>query len=284
GGRDPIRIILDSTLRIPTSARVLRGGARTIIATTSRASEAKEKKLVKMGVEVWRIEPPSALGGEDRKDEKAPSSTSQVASIASGTSKVANSASGTSKVANSASGTSNVATGTSKVASGTSNVAGIVGGTSKVAHVARGSSDVASGASRAAGGTSKVALGAAKVVLGASKVARAASKAASAVKGRVAGRGKGGGVSLETLGKWLAQEGITSVLVEGGGEVHASFLAADLADELCVYVAPKVVGGPAPSWVGGAGIGDIDLAHQFSFVDAVVIDGDMRLRAVRRRR
>ena len=94
----------------------------------------------------------------------------------------------------------------------------------------------------------------------------------------------GKGVALDVLGKWLAQEGITSVLVEGGGEVHASFLAADLADELCIYVAPKVVGGPAPSWVGGAGVGEIALAHQFSFVDAVMlIDGDLRLRAVRLR-
>jgi len=50
-----------------------------------------------------------------------------------------------------------------------------------------------------------------------------------------------------------------------------------------VYVAPKIVGGAAPSWVGGAGIGEIELAHQFRFLDAVEIGGDMRLRAVRLR-
>jgi len=41
----------------------------------------------------------------------------------------------------------------------------------------------------------------------------------------------------------LAREGYHKILVEGGGEVHASVLGAGLADEVCVFVAPKVVGG-----------------------------------------
>jgi diaminohydroxyphosphoribosylaminopyrimidine deaminase/5-amino-6-(5-phosphoribosylamino)uracil reductase len=117
------------------------------------------------------------------------------------------------------------------------------------------------------------------------KTSKSSKASAKAKSGGGAGRvaASGGRVPLDVLGKRLADEGITSVVVEGGGEVHAAFLAADLADELCVYVAPKIVGGPAPSWVGGAGVGDIELAHQFSFVDAVAIDGDLRIRAVRRR-
>jgi diaminohydroxyphosphoribosylaminopyrimidine deaminase / 5-amino-6-(5-phosphoribosylamino)uracil reductase len=73
-----------------------------------------------------------------------------------------------------------------------------------------------------------------------------------------------------------------SVLIEGGGEVHASFLEAELADEVVLYVAPKVVGGPAKSWVGGKGIGALASAHAFRFEGPPELVGaDLVLRAVR---
>lgn len=48
-GNDPIRIIVDSTLRVPLEAKVLKmnSGKRTIIATTDRADDSKLKKLKK---------------------------------------------------------------------------------------------------------------------------------------------------------------------------------------------------------------------------------------------
>lgn len=52
-GRNPIRIIVDSTCRIPTFAQILDTSvARTIVATTNRADESKIQKLKDMGVEV----------------------------------------------------------------------------------------------------------------------------------------------------------------------------------------------------------------------------------------
>lgn len=51
GGRDPFRIILDSRLRIPLHARVLRD-SHVVIATTRRASVAKKKMLERRGVRV----------------------------------------------------------------------------------------------------------------------------------------------------------------------------------------------------------------------------------------
>jgi diaminohydroxyphosphoribosylaminopyrimidine deaminase/5-amino-6-(5-phosphoribosylamino)uracil reductase len=63
-----------------------------------------------------------------------------------------------------------------------------------------------------------------------------------------------GKVRLGALADALAANDLTSVLVEGGGEVHAAVIAAGLADELRIYIAPIGVGGPAPSWIGGAGI------------------------------
>ncbi len=53
-GKNPTRIILDTRLRIPLDARVVRDGktAPTIIATTSHADEKKSSRLNEMGIEV----------------------------------------------------------------------------------------------------------------------------------------------------------------------------------------------------------------------------------------
>jgi diaminohydroxyphosphoribosylaminopyrimidine deaminase/5-amino-6-(5-phosphoribosylamino)uracil reductase len=151
GGRDPIRVIVDSELRTPVRAKALAKGARRIVATTDAATVQRERAVVRTGAEVWRFPV------------------------------------------------------------------------------------------------------------------------------------KSGGVPLDHLARALAEQGITSVFVEGGGQIHASLLAAGLADELVLYVAPKVVGGPAPSWVGGDGIGALAQAHGFRFVGAPVqIGEDLRITAVRR--
>jgi len=41
----------------------------------------------------------------------------------------------------------------------------------------------------------------------------------------------------------LAKRGIAQLLVEGGPTVLTSFLKEKLADEICVYIAPKILGG-----------------------------------------
>lgn len=52
-GRNPLRVIVDSSLRIPMEAQVLknRTGAKTIIATTAKASPEKVARLKNMGIE-----------------------------------------------------------------------------------------------------------------------------------------------------------------------------------------------------------------------------------------
>ncbi len=56
--------------------------------------------------------------------------------------------------------------------------------------------------------------------------------------------------SLETL----AALGIRTVMVEGGGTLIAEFIRLGLADELRVYIAPKIFGGAtAPTLVDGDG-------------------------------
>lgn len=56
----------------------------------------------------------------------------------------------------------------------------------------------------------------------------------------------------------LAARGVDSLLVEGGGEVAAAFVAAGLYDRVQAVVAPLLVGGRrAPGPLGGAGTGPL---------------------------
>jgi len=49
-------------------------------------------------------------------------------------------------------------------------------------------------------------------------------------------------VDLKLLLEKLGEKEITSVLVEGGSHVNASFLAADLVDKYVFFIAPKIMG------------------------------------------
>lgn len=67
---------------------------------------------------------------------------------------------------------------------------------------------------------------------------------------------------------WLAHEGITSVLVEGGGEVNAAFLEAGLAQRVTFFIAPKVLGGAdARRAVAGIGFSGPDGGPRFTQVE-----------------
>ncbi len=95
-----------------------------------------------------------------------------------------------------------------------------------------------------------------------------------------------GRVSLPALGRALAKRNITSMLVEGGGEVHASFLAARMVDELRLVVAPLVLGGrgagqAGPSWLGGEGVAKLARAPRFAPIAAPQALGDDLLLVLR---
>ena len=62
--------------------------------------------------------------------------------------------------------------------------------------------------------------------------------------------GRAGRLNLLELLRRLGREGVLQVLVEGGAEVYGSFLTQRLADELVVFIAPKLIGCDALSWTG----------------------------------
>ena len=55
--------------------------------------------------------------------------------------------------------------------------------------------------------------------------------------------GSGGKIDLLWLLKKLGSENVTSLLVEGGGEVNASFLMQGLAQRIAFFYAPMILGG-----------------------------------------
>lgn len=75
----------------------------------------------------------------------------------------------------------------------------------------------------------------------------------------------------------LGRRRMTNVLVEGGAGVLGSFLDSQAADEFHVFVAPKLVGGPAPSPVAGAGVPRIADALRLTEFTSEPSGGDVYL-------
>jgi diaminohydroxyphosphoribosylaminopyrimidine deaminase/5-amino-6-(5-phosphoribosylamino)uracil reductase len=63
-----------------------------------------------------------------------------------------------------------------------------------------------------------------------------------------------GGVSLRALLSYLARRSVNGMLVEGGSEVNAAFLAEGLVNKVMLYTAPILMGGrDAKGVIGGRG-------------------------------
>jgi diaminohydroxyphosphoribosylaminopyrimidine deaminase / 5-amino-6-(5-phosphoribosylamino)uracil reductase len=62
-------------------------------------------------------------------------------------------------------------------------------------------------------------------------------------------------LDMKHLMKEIGALGIDSLIIEGGGYLHAKALEAGIVDKAYVFIAPKMIGGiEAPSPVGGTGI------------------------------
>ncbi len=82
-------------------------------------------------------------------------------------------------------------------------------------------------------------------------------------------------VCLAALMRELGRREITSVLIEGGGEVNASALKAGIVDKVMFFIAPKLIGGEnAPGPIGGEGIRHLSEAFSVLDVKITQINGD----------
>ncbi len=84
-----------------------------------------------------------------------------------------------------------------------------------------------------------------------------------------------GGVSLERVLKELGRRGVTSLLVEGGGRLAASFIKAGLADRFCVFIAPMLIGADGVPSVGVMGLKRLSDAPGLEFERVVRAGADI---------
>ncbi len=87
-------------------------------------------------------------------------------------------------------------------------------------------------------------------------------------------------VDLEEVLRELGRREISSLLVEGGGEVLTSFLEARLADKVFLHLAPTFIGGKmAPNLFGGRGFTPVQTAlrlrrwHLFPLGQDFILEG-----------
>jgi diaminohydroxyphosphoribosylaminopyrimidine deaminase / 5-amino-6-(5-phosphoribosylamino)uracil reductase len=85
-------------------------------------------------------------------------------------------------------------------------------------------------------------------------------------------------VGISDMLKKLGDRGITSVYVEGGAEVHGSFLKEKAFQQVITYIAPKLLGGKhAPAAYGGAGIDRLEDTVPLEIRDVKQIGQDIRI-------
>jgi riboflavin-specific deaminase-like protein len=104
-----------------------------------------------------------------------------------------------------------------------------------------------------------------------SRVARLEKKGAEIWKLPV---NEDGRIDLQVLLDRTGQEGITSLLVEGGATVFTAFLKAHLAHKLHLFIAPTILGS-GRSAIGDLGIQSLQDAVRLRDIEIERFDGDV---------
>ena len=87
----------------------------------------------------------------------------------------------------------------------------------------------------------------------------------------------GGNFDLNAVLALLAQRGVNEVQVEAGATLAGAFIAAGLADEILLYVAPVLLGDEARPLFAGLGIHAMAERARLKIVEARAIGEDQRL-------
>jgi diaminohydroxyphosphoribosylaminopyrimidine deaminase / 5-amino-6-(5-phosphoribosylamino)uracil reductase len=90
--------------------------------------------------------------------------------------------------------------------------------------------------------------------------------------------GSNGRVDLLAVLSDLAQRGVNELHVEGGERLNAAMIAADLADEFLIYLAPRLIG-PGRSIAALPELAELADAPALRFVSVVACGDDLRILA-----
>lgn len=83
-------------------------------------------------------------------------------------------------------------------------------------------------------------------------------------------------VDLKELMKALGNEGIDSILIEGGGTLNFSALEEKIVDKVIFYVAPKIIGGEkSKSCIAGTGFSELEEAPNLKDISYRKIGEDL---------
>lgn len=74
---------------------------------------------------------------------------------------------------------------------------------------------------------------------------------------------------------FMFRQGVSTLLVEGGGTLSASFLRAGAIDRIDWFRAPLILGGDGRNSIGDLGLTDLDLARTFRRVNITELGDDL---------
>jgi diaminohydroxyphosphoribosylaminopyrimidine deaminase/5-amino-6-(5-phosphoribosylamino)uracil reductase len=90
-----------------------------------------------------------------------------------------------------------------------------------------------------------------------------------------------GRVNLVAMLDRLGDEEIAALLVEGGATITGSLVDLQMVDEVVLFIAPMLIGGPAPAVVAGAGVETLASALKLCYTEVKKSGEDLEIWAVR---
>ena len=92
--------------------------------------------------------------------------------------------------------------------------------------------------------------------------------------------GRDGRVDPGRVVRFLGENGVGSLLVEGGATVHGAFLAGNLVDEVYLFMAPFFIGDQGTALVRGYGAGQQDRPPALQSMRTLAVGRDLLLQGV----
>ena len=84
---------------------------------------------------------------------------------------------------------------------------------------------------------------------------------------------------INSVMQQLFERGVRQVFVEGGAQLESSLISLGYADEFLIYLAPKLIGGPATA-IRDIEVATIDKAVGLEFIETKKLGADLLIRAI----